>query len=127
MEITTRQADDVLVVEMAGRLDTQSSGPASEEMARIVEAGNGKILLNLGYLEFISSAGLRVLLRTTKLLPEAGRMMICQANGIVKEVLEGELDPPRLPAQTFLRDNEHDTHLFLDEAAASLLEEDTLI
>ena len=88
MEMTTRQADDVLVVEIAGRLDTQSSGPASEEMARIVEAGNGKILLNLGNLEFISSAGLRVLLRTTKLLPEAGRMMICQANGIVKEVLE---------------------------------------
>ncbi len=70
-------------------MDTQSSGPASEEMARIVEDGNVKILLNLGNLEFISSAGLRVLLRTTKLLPEAdGRMVICQANGVVKEVLE---------------------------------------
>ncbi len=89
MEIKTRRAGDVLVVEITGRLDTQSSGPASEEMTRIVENGNSKILLNLSNLEFLSSAGLRVLLRTTKLLPEPdGRMMICRAIGVVKEVLE---------------------------------------
>ena len=79
----------MLVVEITGRLDTQSSGPASEEMARIVQDGNSKILLNLGKLEFLSSAGLRVLLRTRKLLPEPeGRMMICQAKGVVEEVLK---------------------------------------
>jgi anti-sigma B factor antagonist len=89
MEIKTRRVDDVLVVEITGRLDTQSSGPASEEMALIVQDGNSKILLNLRNLEFLSSAGLRVLLRTMKLLPEPeGRMMICQAKGVVKEVLE---------------------------------------
>ena len=58
-------------------------------MARIVQDGNSKILLNLRNLELLGSAGLRVLLRTTKLLPEPeGRMMICQAKGVVKEVLE---------------------------------------
>ena len=89
MEIKTRRVDDVLVVEITGRLDTQSSGPASEEMARIAQDGNAKILLNLGNLEFLSSAGLRVLLRTTKLLAEPeGKMMICQAKCVVKEVLE---------------------------------------
>ncbi len=89
MEIKTRRVDDVLVVEITGRLDTQSSGPASVEMARIAQDGNSKILLNLRNLEFLSSAGLRVLLRTAKLLPEPeGRMMICQAKGVVKEVLE---------------------------------------
>jgi anti-sigma B factor antagonist len=89
MEIKTRRVDQVLVVEIAGRLDTQSSGSAAEEMARIVKDGNAKILLNLQDLEFISSAGLRVLLRTMKLLPETeGRMSICQAKGVVKEVLE---------------------------------------
>ena len=60
-----------------------------QEMARIVQDGNSKILLNLRNLEFLSSAGLRVLLRTTKLLPEPeGRRMIGQAKGGVKEVLE---------------------------------------
>ncbi len=89
MEIKTRRVDDVLVVEITGRLDTQSSGPASEEMARIAQDGNAKILLDLRNLEFLSSAGLRLLLRTMKLLPDPeGRMMICQAKGVVKEVLE---------------------------------------
>ncbi len=89
MEIKTRRVDQVLVVEITGKLDTQNSGPASEEMARIVQDGNSKILLNLRNLEFLSSAGLRVLLRTTKLLAEPeGKMMICQAKGVVKEVLE---------------------------------------
>ncbi len=89
MEIKTRRVDDVLVVEITGRLDTQGSGPAAEQMARIAQDGNNKILLNLDKLEFLSSSGLRVLLRTAKLLPEpGGRMMICQASGVVKDVLE---------------------------------------
>ncbi len=89
MEIKTRRVNDVLVVEIAGRLDTLSSGLASQEMARIAQEGNSKILLNLHNLEFLSSAGLRVLLRTRKLLPAPdSRMMICQASGVVKEVLE---------------------------------------
>ena len=89
MEIKTRQVNDVLVVEITGRLDTQGSGPAAEQMALIAQGGNHKILLNLEMLEFISSSGLRMLLRTAKLLPESeGRMMLCQARGVVKEVLE---------------------------------------
>ncbi len=89
MEIETRRIDDVLILDITGRLDTQGSGPAAEQMARIVQDGNSKILLNLCKLEFLSSSGLRVLLRTAKLLPEPeGRMMICQAQGVVKEVLE---------------------------------------
>ena len=89
MEIKTRQVGEILVIEITGGMDTQSSGAASEQMARIVEGGNMKLVLNLGELEFISSSGLRVLLRTTKLLSEPdGRMVICQADGVVKEVLE---------------------------------------
>ena len=89
MEIKTRQVNDVLVVEITGRLDTQGSGPAAEQMAGIAQGCNHKILLNLDMLEFISSSGLRVLLRTAKLLPKPeGRMIICQPQGVVKEVLE---------------------------------------
>lgn len=89
MEIKTRQVDDVLVVEISGRLDTQGSGAAAEQLALIARGGNHKILVNLSALEFLSSSGLRVLLRTAKLLPKPeGKMSICQAQGVVKEVLE---------------------------------------
>ena len=40
-------------------------------------------------LEYLSSAGLRVILTAAKLLQAAaGEMKICQANGVVKDVLE---------------------------------------
>ncbi len=46
-------------------------------------------MLNVKNLEYMSSAGLRVILTAAKLLQaSAGEMKICQANGVVKEVLE---------------------------------------
>lgn len=89
MEITTRESGDVMVVDLTGRLDTQTSGSAADELNRVTEQGKNKLLLNLNGLEFISSAGLRVLLRTSKQVQGAdGKLMVCQANGVVKEVME---------------------------------------
>ena len=89
MEITTRETGDVMVVDLSGRLDTQTSGSAADELTRVTQLGKAKLLLNLNDLEFISSAGLRVLLRTAKQLQAAnGKLMVCHANGVVKEVME---------------------------------------
>jgi len=43
---------------------------------------------------------------------------------ILREVLEGEFNPLKLPSQNLLRDNELETFLICDEAAAALLEAD---
>ena len=89
MEISTREVSDVLVVDMAGRLDTSTSGKAYDEMVRIAKSGANKVVLNLDKLEYVSSAGLRVILTAAKLLQAStGEMKICHANGVVKEVLE---------------------------------------
>ena len=89
MKITTRDVDGVLVVDMAGKLDTQTSGEAADEMSRIGEGGPSKVLVNLEALEFISSAGLRVLLRTAKSLrAKDGVLNLCAASGLVKEVMD---------------------------------------
>lgn len=88
MNIATRSLEDIVIASLSGRLDTQTSGPASEEMSRIA-SGASKLLLNLEELEFISSAGLRVLLRTAKQLTgSGGTMRLCCANGTVKEVMD---------------------------------------
>ena len=57
MNITTRIVNDVTVADLSGRLETRTSGPASEELFRIAQ-GASKVLLNFENLEFISSAGL---------------------------------------------------------------------
>ncbi len=87
MQITTRQADTVLVVELAGYLDTLNSGVASERLTEIVDNGHIKVLLNLEQLKFICSAGLRVLLRTSRALEKrGGHLKVCGASGLVTEV-----------------------------------------
>ena len=88
MEITTRSEQEVTVVDISGSLDTQTSGPASEQLTDIANNASS-MLLNLAHLEFLSSAGLRVLLRTAKQLSKAdGVIKVCGATGTVKEVLE---------------------------------------
>jgi len=89
MEIKTRNVDDITVVDVFGSLDTQSSGAASDEMTRIIEEGSNKMLVNLENLEYVSSAGLRVLLRTAKQLNTAGGILkLCNPAGAVKEVMD---------------------------------------
>ncbi len=89
MEIKTRDADGIVVVDLSGKLDTQTSGPASEELTRIAQGDRMRILVNLENVEFVSSAGLRVLLRLAKTLGATdGVLKICCASGVVKEVME---------------------------------------
>jgi anti-anti-sigma factor len=89
MEISTRQSYDVLVVDMVGRLDSRTSGYGYDEMVRIVKGNHKQILVNLEKLEFITSAGLRVLLTAAKLLQTyRGQLKLCNANESVKQVLE---------------------------------------
>jgi anti-anti-sigma factor len=88
MKISTRTEGDITVADVSGSLDTQTSAPASEELTRIAQ-GTSKLLLNFEQLEFLSSAGLRILLRTAKQLNGAGgTMKICNPTGTVKEVME---------------------------------------
>jgi anti-anti-sigma factor len=89
MQINTRESYEVLVVDIEGRLDTSTSGYGYDEMVRIAKGGNKKILVNLKELEYVSSAGLRVLLTAAKLVQAlGGQIKFCQPNDLVKQVLE---------------------------------------
>lgn len=89
MQIDTRLVGDMTVIDMTGRLDTSTSGEAYDEMVRIAKSGVSKVVLNLDGVEYVSSAGLRVILTAAKLLKSStGEMKICHANGLVKEILE---------------------------------------
>lgn len=89
MQIETRVVDGVTVIDIAGRLDTQTSGNAKEEVAGIIRRGTDKVVLNLDRLEYINSSGLRLILTAAKSLKAmTGEFKVCHANGVVKEVLE---------------------------------------
>jgi anti-anti-sigma factor len=89
MEITTRDVNDVKVVQIEGELDTGSSPNAQNQLDQLRGRGVKKILLDLTNLDFISSAGLRVLLATAQELKEdGGDLRVCSLNREVKEVFD---------------------------------------
>lgn len=89
MQISTRQSYDVLVVDMEGRLDSKSSGYSYDEMVAIAQGNTKQVVVNLAQMEFITSAGLRVLLMASKLLKSGGGdLKLCNPNPLVKDVLE---------------------------------------
>jgi anti-anti-sigma factor len=88
MQIETRSLKDVLVVDLAGRLDSHTAGPIGDELTSLTGGEHRKVVLNLAKLEYVSSAGLRIILRIAKLLEaHDGRMAICGSTGLVAEVL----------------------------------------
>ena len=88
MQINTRESYEVLVVDIEGRLDTTTSGYGYDEMVRIAKGGNKKIVVNLKELEYVSSAGLRVLLTAAKLVQASGgQIKFCQPSDLVKQTL----------------------------------------
>jgi anti-sigma B factor antagonist len=89
MEIHTRHVQDVLVVDLVGRLESRTAGHASSELTKIAQGDDRKVLLNVDRLEYVSSAGLRAILVAAKLLQvHGGSALICGANATVKHVME---------------------------------------
>ena len=66
MEINSSQFKHCDVIKVTGRLDSATSSKLAEEFARIQDRGQFKIVVDLTGLDFISSAGLRVLIANLK-------------------------------------------------------------
>jgi anti-anti-sigma factor len=89
MDIKSRQQGNVLVVDMAGRLDTSTSGGAYDATMSLAKGGPKRVILDLSKLDYVSSAGLRIILTFAKFLQAAGaEMRICNPQPPVREVLE---------------------------------------
>ena len=76
-----------LTLVLTGRLDTVTA-PELEEVIRTGLGSAEKLVFDLKGLEYISSAGLRVLLNAQKLMNKQGTMVITGAGEEVKEVFD---------------------------------------
>ena len=76
-----------LNVVIKGRLDTTTAPQLENELRTIIE-GIKELVFDFTDLEYISSAGLRVLLSTQKTMNRQGTMVVRSVNADVMEVLE---------------------------------------
>ncbi len=76
-----------LAMTLEGRLDT-TTAPQLEAELRTSLNGVESLLIDFAGLEYISSAGLRVLLSTQKVMNKQGQMVIKNVNENIMEVFE---------------------------------------
>ena len=89
MEISISESGDVRILSFQGNLDTGTAPEAESQINGLIDAGAQKLLVNFEKLDYISSAGLRVLLATAKKLkPGGGSLKICTLNQTVQEVFD---------------------------------------
>ncbi|NLX96795.1 MAG: STAS domain-containing protein [Rhodopirellula sp.] len=87
MEIQSRVGDDYTTFDIRGRLDAVSASQAEAALNDAIEAGASRLVVNLAGLEYVSSAGLRVVLATAKRLSRRdGKMVLCELQSGVREV-----------------------------------------
>ncbi|MBQ9040715.1 MAG: STAS domain-containing protein [Clostridia bacterium] len=87
MKINKKQDGSKLVIALEGRLDTTTAPDLEKELKTSLD-GVTDLTLDLTNLDYISSAGLRVLLSTHKTMMKQGQMKVTNASDIVKEVFD---------------------------------------
>jgi anti-anti-sigma factor len=89
MEIETRKQEKATVVSVTGKMDAVSSPALEKELSQLMAQGEKDFVIDLGELDYISSAGLRVILATAKRLKgKEGKILLASLQDMVKEVFE---------------------------------------
>ena len=87
MTILKEQTGNALTIRLEGRLDTTTSPQLEEELKKSLP-GAEELVFDFSKLDYISSAGLRVLLSAQKVMAGKGGMVVKNVNEIVQEVFE---------------------------------------
>ena len=89
MEISQNEEKGIVTIAIKGRLDADSSAEAESVVKDALGGETNRLLFNLSELEYLSSAGLRVLLSAAKEMRRRdGKIVLCALNEFVKEIFE---------------------------------------
>ena len=87
LNINKKMEDKTLTVALEGRLDT-TTAPQLETELKSVLPDTTSLVMDFEKLEYISSAGLRVLLSAQKIMNKQGEMKLIHVNEVINEIFE---------------------------------------
>jgi stage II sporulation protein AA (anti-sigma F factor antagonist) len=88
IEIREERSGPVLVLAPVGRLDSNSAPELERTLLAHLARGERRMVVDMLGVEYISSAGLRVLLMLAKRLSGSGRLVLCSLGPAVRQVFE---------------------------------------
>jgi anti-anti-sigma factor len=89
MELREESREDIAIIYVSGRLDATSAPELEGALNKTVNDGSRKLVVDFSGLEYLSSAGLRVLLSARKrLVPLGGELVLAGVRPFVREVFD---------------------------------------
>lgn len=87
MQLSSEKLGKSVVVHIKGRMDVTTAPKYEVECNKWIDRGESILVMDLGELEYISSAGLRsILIIAKKVKSKKGDICFCNASDMVKEV-----------------------------------------
>lgn len=87
LNIEKKKEGSKLELVLAGRLDTTTAPELEKELKASLD-GVDELVFDMASLEYISSAGLRVLLSAQKIMNKQGTMKVLHVNETIMEIFE---------------------------------------
>ena len=88
MQINKNLGGATLTLDIEGRIETTTAPALEGELKRSVTSDVKNLVLDFAKVEYISSAGLRVLLAAQKVMKKQGSMVVRNVNEAIMEVFE---------------------------------------
>ena len=89
MEILHENEKGIIQIVIKGRLDADTAPQADRSIRQVLVQPNMRLLFDLCELEYISSAGLRLILQAAKEVDhQGGQIVLCCSNEMVREILQ---------------------------------------
>ena len=89
MDVTYRIDKDILYIAVEGRVDASNAADVEKKIFEIKNANADKyVVLDAEKLEYVSSAGLRVILKAQKLMNTQGSMKLTGVNETIMEIFD---------------------------------------
>lgn len=85
--INKQENDPEFIMSLEGRLDTLTASQFEAELRKVIKNVN-VLVLDMEKLTYVSSAGLRVLLKAQQVMEKQGSMVIRNANQEIRDVFE---------------------------------------
>ena len=89
MIISTENEENIVIVTLNGRLDTLHFPAVDKELTSLIDNQEKALVLDCQHLDYVSSSGLRVLLKALKQMEAAkGRLTLCHLQPQISQIFK---------------------------------------
>jgi anti-sigma B factor antagonist len=89
MEIAEQHAGEITIVEVKGRIDSNTAKTLGERLTGLIKTGQTRLVIDLKHIVYITSAGFRALLVAGRLAEEtSGTLVLCSLSAEVQRLFD---------------------------------------